>query len=226
MSQPHRRSVSAPPAIADRAFDTAFNEDHILAITQAICEYRGRQRRRRPAVSGQGHARAFRAGVCQRARSSGGQRRRDHDRSATCGYTPTPALSHAILTYNRQAAARRGLADGIVITPSHNPPDDGGFKYNPPHGGPADTTATKWIEDRANAILADGLRDVRRAGLTRGRWPPSTTHRHDYVAAYVNDLASVVDMDAVRDAGLVAGRRSAGRRGHRLLGPHRRTVRA
>ena len=137
------------------------------------------------------------------------------------GFTPTPALSHAILTHNR--GRQTGLADGIVITPSHNPPEDGGFKYNPPHGGPADTGATKWIEDRANQILAGGLREVRRCGYTRAL-AASTTHRHDYISEYVNDLASVVDMEAVRGARPQALRRCAGRRGRRLLGPHRRAV--
>jgi phosphoglucomutase len=115
------------------------------------------------------------------------------------GYTPTPALSHAILLYNKGRSA--GLADGIVITPSHNPPADGGFKYNPQNGGPADTDATKWIQDRANAILADGMRAVKRMGYDCAM-KASTTHRHDYVSEYVNDLAAVVDMQAIADAGL------------------------
>jgi phosphoglucomutase len=122
------------------------------------------------------------------------------------GYTPTPALSHAILTYNhgRQAPAPTGmskdaLADGIVITPSHNPPDDGGFKYNPPSGGPADTHVTKWIQDRANTILAEGLRAVRRCPFSRAL---AGARRHDYISEYVNDLASVIDMESIRSARL------------------------
>jgi len=115
------------------------------------------------------------------------------------GFTPTPALSHAILCYNR--TPRAAPADGIVITPSHNPPNGGGFKYNPPSGGPADTGATRTIQDRANQILAGGLRDVRRIGYTKAM-SAATTHRYDYVSAYVNDLASVVDMDVIRAAGL------------------------
>src|SRR6202043_445204 len=110
----------------------------------------------------------------------------DQDR----GYTPTPTLSHAILPYNRPpggVARTAGLADGIVITPSHNPPDDGGFKYNPPHGGPADTVATKTIQDSANRILADGLREVRRIGYAQAL-AGATTRRHDYISEYVNDL--------------------------------------
>ncbi|MGH9630214.1 MAG: phosphoglucomutase (alpha-D-glucose-1,6-bisphosphate-dependent), partial [Bryobacteraceae bacterium] len=118
------------------------------------------------------------------------------------GYTPTPALSHAILTFNRNR--RQGLADGIVITPSHNPPEDGGFKYNPPHGGPADTGATRWIEDQANALIAARLREVARTPY-RKALAASTTHRHDYVSAYVGDLASVLDFDSIRGAGLSIG---------------------
>src|ERR1017187_9434454 len=118
------------------------------------------------------------------------------------GYTPTPTLSHAILTYNKGRAD--GLADGIVITPSHNPPEHGGFKYNPPNGGPADTGATRRIEDRANELLEGGLRKILRMPYEGAR-KVSTTHRHDYVSEYVNDLASVLDMDAIRGAKLNVG---------------------
>ena len=114
------------------------------------------------------------------------------------GYTPTPVISHAILTHNR--ARPRGLADGVVITPSHNPAEDGGFKYNPPEGGPADTTITQWIQDRANALLADGLRGVRRMTLRRAL-AAETTEERDYITPYVADLAAVVDMDAIAAAG-------------------------
>ncbi|MEO6577622.1 MAG: alpha-D-glucose phosphate-specific phosphoglucomutase, partial [Candidatus Limnocylindria bacterium] len=122
----------------------------------------------------------------------------DHDR----GYTPTPVISHAILRYNR--GRQSGLADGIVVTPSHNPPDDGGFKYNPPTGGPADTEITAWIEQSANALLTEGLRGVRRIPYARARRAAST-HLHDYVTPYVDDLASVVDMAAIRGAGVRIG---------------------
>src|ERR1700678_3932573 len=115
------------------------------------------------------------------------------------GMTPTPVISRAILVYNRGRKQKDGLADGIVITPSHNPPEDGGFKYNPPNGGPADTGATRWIEDRANELLEGGLRKVLRMPYEGAR-KVSTTHRHDYVSAYVNDLGSVLDMDAIRGA--------------------------
>ena len=118
------------------------------------------------------------------------------------GYTPTPVISHAILTHNRTRP--RGLADGVVIPPSHNPAEDGGFKYNPPEGGPADTTATQWIQDRANALLADGLRGVRRMTLRRAL-AADTTEERDYITPYVADLAAVVDMDAIAAAGLRIG---------------------
>jgi phosphoglucomutase len=118
------------------------------------------------------------------------------------GFTPTPAVSHAILTCNRGRSA--GMADGIVITPSHNPPEDGGFKYNPPHGGPADTEATRWIEGRANELLSDDLQGVARISHERAR-RADTTHRYDYVGTYVSDLSFVVDMDLIRDAHLKVG---------------------
>ena len=118
------------------------------------------------------------------------------------GYTPTPSLSNAILTHNRRR--KNGLADGIVITPSHNPPDDGGFKYNPPSGGPADTSATKWIENRANEFIADGLKGIRRMEFSRAV-KASTTHRYDYISRYVDHLGSVIDMPAIASAGLKLG---------------------
>ena len=180
------------------SFQCSFNEDHILAITQAICQYR-----REGGVDGplflakDTHALsepAF-ATALEVLAANEVDVMADH----AWGFTPTPALSHAILTHNR--GRQTGLADGIVITPSHNPPEDGGIKYNPPHGGPADTGVTKWIEDRANEILAGGSSEVRRLGYTRAL-AASTTHRYDYISSYVNDLASVVDMEAVRGAGL------------------------
>jgi len=183
------------------SFDCSFNEGHILAITQAICQYR-----RENSVDGpiflakDTHALsepAF-ATALEVLNGNGVEVMVDED----LGYTPTPALSHAILTYNRER--KSGLADGIVITPSHNPPEDGGFKYNPPHGGPADTNATKWIENRANEMLAAGLGEVRRSLYARAL-AATTTHRHDYVSSYVSDLGAVVDLDAVRDARLSIG---------------------
>jgi phosphoglucomutase len=179
------------------SLDSAFNEDHILAITQAICEYRADQGIDGPLfLAKDTHALsepAF-ASALEVLAANGIETMVDLD----LGYTPTPALSHAILCHNHRGARK---ADGIVITPSHNPPVDGGFKYNPPHGGPADTTATKWIQDRANAILSTGMHAVHRDLYARAL-AAATTHRHDYVAEFVNDLDSVVDMDAIRGAGL------------------------
>ena len=176
---------------------SAFNEDHILAITQAICEYRATQKTTGPLfLAKDTHALsepAF-ASALEVLAANEVETRID----SALGYTPTPTLSHAILTHNRSAGP---AADGIVITPSHNPPEDGGFKYNPPNGGPADTTATAWIQDRANAILAAGMRDIRRVSYERAL-SASTTSRHDYVSEYVDDLASAVDLDAIRGANL------------------------
>jgi phosphoglucomutase len=178
------------------SFDCSFNENHILAISQAICQYRRENGTTGPLfLAKDTHALsepAF-ASALEVLSADGVEVMVDAD----LGYTPTPALSHAILTYNRGRSA--ALADGIVITPSHNPPPDGGFKYNPPNGGPADTEATKWIENSANEILRDGLRDVRRITY---RTALQSAHRHDYISAYVNDLESVVDLAAVRDARL------------------------
>jgi phosphoglucomutase len=132
------------------------------------------------------------------------------------GYTPTPVISHAILTYNRDR--KTGLADGIVITPSHNPPEDGGFKYNPPHGGPADADVTTWIEKQANAFLADNLRGVTRIPYEKAR-RASTTHQHDYVGAYVGDLSAVIDMETIRNAKLSIGVDPLGGAGVDYWGP-------
>jgi phosphoglucomutase len=183
------------------SFALSFNEAHILAITQAICQYRKQERITGPLfLAMDTHALSDPAWVSAlEVLAANGV---DTMIDSAGGYTPTPALSHAILTYNRGRAD--GLADGIVITPSHNPPEDGGFKYNPPNGGPADTGATRWIEDRANELLQGGLRQILRMPYEGAR-KVSTTHRHDYVSAYVNDLASVLDMDAIRGAHLNVG---------------------
>src|SRR5512139_1998201 len=176
-----------------------FNEAHVLAISQAICEYRSGRGIDGPLFIGKDtHALSEPAffTALEVLAANGVEVMVDRDD----GYTPTPAVSHAILTHNRGRTA--GLADGIVITPSHNPPEDGGFKYNPPHGGPADTDITRVIEDRANAILADGLRAVTRVAYDAAR---KAAHGYDYVGTYVNDLASVVDMDAIRSARLKIG---------------------
>ena len=183
------------------AFKNAFNEAHILAISQAICRYRKQHHIDGPLFLGMDtHALsepAF-ASALEVLAANGVEVMVDQ----SAGYTPTPVISHAILTYNR--GRKTGLADGIVITPSHNPPEDGGFKYNPPHGGPADTQVTRWIEETANALLADELRGVVRISYEKAR-NASTIHRYDYIAAYVNDLDAVVDMDAIRSAQLHIG---------------------
>jgi phosphoglucomutase len=179
----------------------AFNSDHILAITQATCDYRRAQGIDGPLfLARDTHALSEPASVSAIEVLAANEVTVLVD--SRDGYTPTPALSHAILTHNRGRTA--GLADGVVITPSHNPPSDGGYKYNPTHGGPADTDATRWIQDRANALLADGLREVRRIPYARARAAP-TTGRYDFLAAYVDDLPSAVDLAAVRAAGVRIG---------------------
>jgi len=178
------------------SLDNAFNEAHILAITQAICLYRTQQGIDGPLFMGiDTHALsepAF-ASALEVLAANGVEVMVDADD----GYTPTPVISHAVLTYNR--GRRRGLADGIVITPSHNPPRFGGFKYDPPEGGPADTHVTEWIERQANVLIADGLRGVDRVPFERAR-KASTTHPHNYLHSYVSDLLSVVDLEAVRES--------------------------
>ncbi len=190
-----------------------FNEAHVLAISQAICEYRGEPWHQRSALPRQGHARAVRAGLRLGPRGAGGQRRRRSWSTADDGYTPTPAISHAILTYNRGRTT--GLADGIVITPSHNPPEDGGFKYNPPHGGPADTDITRWIEDRANQLLADDLKAVKRMAYEAAR---RAAHAYDYVGTYVDDLGIGGRHGRDPRRPTQDRRRSAGRRGRSPTG--------
>ena len=179
----------------------SFNEAHILAVTEAICRRRKAQGIDGPLFLGvDTHALSEPAAIT--ALEVLAARGVDVMIDAAGGYTPTPAVSHAILEYN--AGRERGLADGIVVTPSHNPPEDGGFKYNPPDGGPADPSVTGWIEKEANALLAAGLCGVARMPYERALRAP-TTHRHDYVGQYVSGLAEVVDMEAIRAAGLVLG---------------------
>jgi phosphoglucomutase len=178
-----------------------FNECHVLAMTQAICDYRRAQRTDGPLFIGKDtHALSDPAlrSALEVLAANGVEVMHD----AGDGYTPTPVVSHAILTYNR--GRKMGLADGIVITPSHNPPEDGGFKYNPPHGGPADVEVTQVIETRANELIVAGLREVRRMSYETARRAP-TTHGHDYVASYVNDLSAAVDLDVVRGSGIKIG---------------------
>ncbi len=224
-----REYYARKPDIGDRAqqvsFGTSghrgsslrgtFNEAHVLAIAQAICEYRRGQGITGPLYIGKDtHALSEPAFVTalEVLAANGVDVMIDRDD----GYTPTPAVSHAILTYNRGRAT--GQADGIVITPSHNPPEDGGFKYNPPHGGPADTEVTRWIEDRANRLLASNLNGVARTAYETARRAP-TTHAYDFVGAYVNDLDAVVDMDAIRHANLKIGVDPLGGAGVAYWGP-------
>ncbi|MET9769814.1 phosphoglucomutase (alpha-D-glucose-1,6-bisphosphate-dependent) [Streptomyces sp. NPDC006415] len=183
------------------AFAAAFNEDHIAATTQAICDYRARQGIDGPLFLGADtHALSEPARVTalEVLAANGATVLIDSED----GYTPTPAVSHAILAYNQGRTEH--LADGIVVTPSHNPPADGGFKYNPPNGGPAASDATSWIQDRANALIQAGLGVVRRIPYAQAL-AADTTGRHDFLTAYVDDLPSVLDLDAVRDAGIRIG---------------------
>ena len=183
------------------AFETTFNEWHVLAISEAIVRYRRRQGIDGPLFLGI-DTHALSVPACATALEVLAAHGVDVMLAEHDEYTPTPAVSHAILCYNRGRTA--GLADGIVITPSHNPPEDGGFKYNPPNGGPADTAVTSWIQAEANALLEQGLNGVKRVPHEQAL-RAGTTHRHDYLNTYVRDLEHVVDMEAIRGAGLRLG---------------------
>ena len=183
------------------AFDGAFNEAHILAISQAICHHRSRNGVTGPLFIGiDTHA------LSEPALASALEVFAANDVDTMIdehrGYTPTPAISHAILTYNKNR--KSGLADGVVITPSHNPPEDGGFKYNPPNGGAAETDVTTWIERAANVLLETGLDGLRRVPYDRARKSPHV-HQYDYIGPYVADLENVVDMEAIRSSGVKIG---------------------
>lgn len=182
-------------------FNRSFNEWHILAISQAICDYRKSLGIDGPLfVGADTHAASLPAfNSALEVLAANGV---DTMISAGGEFTPTPAVSHAILVYNNRRTT--GLADGIVVTPSHNPPDDGGFKYNPPNGGPADTDVTGWVQNRANSLLESGLKDVKRVPLEKAR-QAATTHEHDYLDAYVADLGNIIDFDAIRGAGVRMG---------------------
>jgi phosphoglucomutase len=200
VSVPGQRVAFGTSGHRGSSFDTTFNEDHIVAITQAICRYRASQGIDGPLYMGRDtHALsepAFYVALEVLA-ANGVQTMVDADG----GFTPTPAVSHAILRYNKGRVG--GLADGIVITPSHNPPEDGGFKYNPPNGGPAASTVTSWIETFANKILKDSLRNVRRMGKIGGNSP--NVLPFDFRKSYVDDLDSIIDMQAIRAAGVRIG---------------------
>ena len=183
------------------AYDNAFNEAHILAISQAICHHRSRNGTTGPLFIGiDTHALSepALASALEVLAANGVDTMIDEHR----GFTPTPVISHAILTYNKNR--KSGHADGVVITPSHNPPEDGGFKYDPPNGGAAETDVTGWIEQAANALLEAGLEGVRRVPYDRARKSPNV-HQHDYIGPYVAGLASVVDMEAIRSSGVKIG---------------------
>jgi phosphoglucomutase len=200
-SVPAQRVAFGTSGHRGSSFDRSFNEAHILAISQAICEHRQSKGIDGPLFIGTDtHAlsqpafenalEVLAANGVETMTSTGGE------------FTPTPAVSHAILVYNKGRTS--GLADGIVITPSHNPPDNGGFKYNPPNGGPADTDITGWVQNRANALLETGLKDVKRMPFAQAR-KAATTHEHDYLNNYVADLANIVDFDVIRSAGIHMG---------------------
>ncbi len=196
VSDPEQKVVFGTSGHRGSSLKTAFNDDHIAAITQAIVEYRASQGTTGPlfigrdthALSAPAQTTALEVLVANNVRVLVDE---------FDDYTPTPAVSHAIIAYNRTAAAD-DQADGIVVTPSHNPPADGGFKYNPPHGGPADSDATTWIANRANELIADGLRDVNRAEA-------SAVETYDYRTHYVEDLANIIDIEAIKAAGLHIG---------------------
>jgi phosphoglucomutase len=198
---PEQRVAFGTSGHRGSSFDRSFNEWHILAITQAICLYRAQQKTDGPLFLGiDTHplSQPALASAVEVLAANGVDvmLAKDDD------YTPTPAISHAILTYNR--GRKTGLADGIVVTPSHNPPESGGFKYNPTHGGPASSEATSWIQSKANEFLAAKLDGVQRVSLQTAL-ASSTTHRHDYVTAYVEDLGNIIDMDAIRASGINFG---------------------
>ncbi len=195
-SVPAQRVAFGTSGHRGSALQKAFNEWHILAITQAICQYRKLQHTDGPLFLGMDtHALsvpAFASSLEVLAANGVEVMIAEGDE-----YTPTPVISHAILTYNR--GRKTGLADGIVITPSHNPPDDGGFKYNPPNGGPAETDVTNWIEATANQILESALQGIKRISFEQAL-RASSTHRHDFLSSYINDLANVIDIDSIRGA--------------------------
>ncbi|HSQ25777.1 MAG TPA: phosphoglucomutase (alpha-D-glucose-1,6-bisphosphate-dependent) [Anaerolineales bacterium] len=179
----------------------SFNEAHILSISQAICEYRAAQHHTGPLFLGM-DTHALSEPALYTAIAVLAAHGVEIVIQQGFGYTPTPVISHAILSHNHKRTD--GLADGIVITPSHNPPQDGGFKYNPPNGGPADTQVTRWIQDRANQILKNNLKEVKRIHLEKALQAP-TTRQYDYITPYVNDLKNVINLPAIAAAGLKIG---------------------
>jgi phosphoglucomutase len=214
-SVPAQRVAFGTSGHRGSAFDKTFNEWHVLAISQAICRYRKQRGIDGPLFLGiDTHALSVPAGASAlEVLAANGVEVMIAENDE---YTPTPAVSHAILTYNR--SRDKGMADGIVITPSHNPPHDGGFKYNPPNGGPAESTVTAWIEEKANEFLENGLLGLKRIPLEKALRAP-TTHRHDYLNAYITDLANVIDMDVIRAAKISMGVDPLGGAGVHYWGP-------
>ncbi|GAC1304611.1 MAG: phosphoglucomutase (alpha-D-glucose-1,6-bisphosphate-dependent) [Steroidobacteraceae bacterium] len=201
VGEPAQRVAFGTSGHRGSSFDSSFNEAHVLSITQAICIYRRQHDITGPLFLGfDTHALSAPAFATALEVLAGNGV--EVMTAAADEYTPTPAVSHAILGYNRGRTA--GLADGIVITPSHNPPDDGGFKYNPPDGGPADTRITSWMEARANEIMKDTSAGIARMDFAKARRAPST-HEYDYVGSYVEDLAQVIDLGVVRESKIRLG---------------------
>ena len=214
-SVPRQRVAFGTSGHRGCAFDNSFNEWHVLAISQAICHYRKQQGIDGPLFLGiDTHALSEPALTSTlEVLAANGVEVMLADKGE---YTPTPVLSHAILTYNR--GRKTGLADGIVITPSHNPPDGGGFKYNPPNGGPADKDITGWIESQANGLLENGLQGVKRMAFEQAQ-RAATTHRHDFLNTYISDLGSVLDMEAIRGSNIRLGVDPLGGAGVHFWGP-------
>src|SRR6202047_2331950 len=200
-SVPEQRVAFGTSGHRGSALGGTFNEWHVLAISQAICDYRKRQGIGGPLFLGI-DTHALSVPACASALEVLAENGVQVMLADKDEYTPTPVISHAILTYNR--SRKTGLADGIVITPSHNPPDNGGFKYNPTNGGPADSDVTKWIENRANDLLKTGGAGIQRIALDKARRAP-TTHSHDYVQNYVQELGAILDMGVIRDSKIRMG---------------------
>jgi len=203
VSDPGQRVAFGTSGHRGSSLKNSFNELHILAISQAICEYRKAEKIRGPLYIGM-DTHALSEPAFMSAIEVFVANKVDLRIQEGYGYTPTPTVSHAILTYNQKIRGIRGRADGVVITPSHNPPEDGGFKYNPPHGGPADTAVTKIIEDRANEILSHGLKGVKRISYEMAIRAEYVV-QHDFVAPYVHDLENVIDMQVIASSGLRIG---------------------
>jgi phosphoglucomutase len=214
-SVPEQRVAFGTSGHRGSAFEKAFNEWHILAISQAICLYREQYKIDGPLYLGM-DTHALSVPALATALEVLAANRVEVMIAQGDEYTPTPAVSHAILTYNR--GRKTGLADGVIITPSHNPPQDGGFKYNPSHGGPADSAVTAWIEAKSNELLENGLLSVKRIPFEKALRAP-TTHRYDYLNTYIADLSNVIDLDAIRAAKISLGVDPLGGAGVHYWGP-------